>query len=127
MACEIHEFCRIAIFVKHGVNYKREYRWKCQHPDCMAMFKRHMVRDKRSICAVCHKNELILDNFALQRAKPRCIHCSGAKAAIEKRESFEPIKDTLEDILGDMIGNLPELTEEEMLKRDLEISISRED
>ena len=127
MACEIHEFGRIAIFIKHGVNYKRELRWKCQHPDCMAIFKKHQVKGKRSICAVCHKNELILDNSALQRAKPRCVYCSTAKADIEKRESFEPIRDTLTDILGDMIGTLPELSEEDQLKRDLGISMLSED
>ena len=68
-ATHIHEFNRIPFYVKHGINFRREWRWKCQNPDCNAIWKRFQVKDKRSVCSVCHENTLILDNDALKRAK----------------------------------------------------------
>jgi len=98
-ATHIHEFNRIPFYVKHGINFRREWRWKCQNPDCNAIWKRFQVKDKRSVCSVCHENTLILDNDALKRAKPRCTNCSMTRESIEKREAKRTVQGFVSQLL----------------------------
>lgn len=71
----IHEYVRIVKL--DGTADKTRYR--CAHPDCPHWQYKNLLKGKRSICAVCHSRELLLDREALRRAKPTCIECSNTE------------------------------------------------
>lgn len=116
----VHEFNRIALYEKseNGENFRREWRWKCQHPDCNAIWKRHQVKDKRSLCTVCKVNTLILDNDNLKRGKPRCIACSTTKEGKEHRKTKVAVSSFISKLLDiDRPVTPEELDENDQLSR----------
>jgi len=123
----VHEFNRISVFIKEGYKkYRKEYRWKCMHPDCHAMFKKHQVSGKRTLCGVCHKNNLILDSGALLLVKPRCIYCSESKENIVKMENAVAAKDVLERVLSERIS-IEDKSEEQQFLEDFIDAMHGED
>jgi hypothetical protein len=58
-----------------------EKMFKCDDPECTHIAPYSQVVGKKSICAVCHKEEIILDWRALERTRPRCIMCANTKEA----------------------------------------------
>jgi hypothetical protein len=69
----------------------KEMVFKCDDPDCEKTSQASKLKGKRSICAVCKQNELILTSRDLKMERPRCVNCSLTKEAQQKRK--------LEDVL----------------------------
>lgn len=118
----VHEFQRIGV----NINGKKEWRWKCLHPDCHAVFPRYKVSGKRTICAVCHQNTLILDNLALAMAKPRCEYCSNTKENIAKRAEISAAQDLLNQVLVER-KILEDKTEDEIFHEDFLSGMYKDD
>lgn len=84
--------------LKHTHTYVRgkvqfgELHFRCAHPDCTHSARVSMVVGKRSICAVCGQNELILPDqpsILSKIAKPRCLECSQTKEARQRRQLLD--------------------------------------
>ena len=73
-------------------------RYRCAHPDCTHFMHRNLLQGKRSICAVCHKTEIVMDYENLRRYEPRCFKCSGTKKAAAVRDKFS----VLDEMFGDI-------------------------
>lgn len=65
---------------------------KCDHPQCHHYLRTELLKNKESLCPVCHEETLILTREALRRAKPRCIKCSETKIAKTIRERARILK-----------------------------------
>lgn len=74
-----------------------EWHFRCADPDCMKVSPQSLLVGKRSICAICRKEEMILSNDDLRRAKPRCAMCSNTKEAIVGRRFKESIPSLFQD------------------------------
>lgn len=77
-----------------------EYVFKCDDPDCEKTSQSSKLEGKRSICAVCKEQELILTNKDLKMERPRCTNCSNTKEAQQKRK----LQNVLEQFLPRGIG-----------------------
>jgi hypothetical protein len=76
----IHTFVRYRKMRPGGTTGKKEeWFYRCAHPDCGEVKSRTFLKGKRSMCAVCGQNPIILDYEALRRAKPNCPECSNTK------------------------------------------------
>lgn len=53
------------------------------------------------MCAVCGKNEIVLNYYELKLAKPSCMDCRNTKEAIRGREK----KKVLDDVFGGLYNN----------------------
>lgn len=85
----------IHCFVRWKKNFG-EMQWKCDSPDCYEVKPQSLIEGKRSICAICHENEIILTKEHLKRKRPRCEDCSRTQVALERRR----IKSVLERLLN---------------------------
>lgn len=86
----VHEYVRRKS-VKTG---KPTNIFACAHPNCYSSYHRKLLKGKESLCAVCHKNKIILTMEDLKRAFPRCKACSTTKVA----ETLKHNKDILESL-----------------------------
>lgn len=68
-------------------------RYKCADPDCTHLMQRSELWGKRSICAICKVNELVLNYEELKRSEPRCEECSNRKEHREVREVKQKLKE----------------------------------
>ena len=71
--------------------------YKCDHPDCYAQQDRQVLIGKRTICAICRKNEFFATADDLRRSRPRCIFCSDRAVSVEKRRLTAMVSDVLND------------------------------
>jgi hypothetical protein len=78
--------------------------YKCDHPDCQHWMTKTDLKGKRSLCAVCRKNTLILDHEALRRAQPRCADCSDTEEARNGRATGSSICGQKENELKPQAG-----------------------
>lgn len=85
----IHEFAR-----RKDAQGKPSKYYQCRDPHCFAEYHKQKLKGKKSICAVCHKKELILDYEQLRRAEPRCLDCSQTKQAVSLKDK----KDVLQSL-----------------------------
>jgi hypothetical protein len=76
------------------VNFK-ERNYRCIDPDCDVIKPASLLLGKRSICAKCKINELILTTYDLKMKWPKCEDCSGTAEAKEKRKMKEIARMTL--------------------------------
>ena len=68
-------------------------RWYCKHPECSySNTSRSDVLGKKSLCAVCGRNEIVLDREALRRAEPRCTECSTTATAQRKQDFMKTLR-----------------------------------
>lgn len=84
----------IHTLIRYDKFFGRQY-YRCANPDCLFKAPTSLLLGKRSLCAICEKNELILNWKHFKLAKPRCDKCSQTKEAINKRK----IKALMESIL----------------------------
>lgn len=80
----IHQYIR--------VSWKKRKFYMCAHPDCSHIKDKALLYGKRSICNDC-REEMVLDQYALTVAKPKCTECRNTKATnvrktIEEMEIF---------------------------------------
>jgi len=88
----------IHIYVRRSPNV-----YACADPDCTHWTYKRFLKGKRSVCATCHRNEIILTTQHLRRAKPQCMQCSQTRVAKEFRERQSSIEHILSDFnLGDV-------------------------
>lgn len=80
---EIKEPRHIHMLQRFKRGKQRGYR--CVHPDCAYFTDRVLLLGKRSLCNRCGQ-EFILDQFALELAKPCCAACSKNKKRQPTRE-----------------------------------------
>jgi hypothetical protein len=85
----IHEYIR-ALKPDGSIDYSR---YRCNHPDCTHWLYRGDLRGKRSLCSVCHTEELILTPSLLRLAFPRCLNCSKSKKAAATRSKIDSLKE----------------------------------
>lgn len=90
----VHEFIRFKTTAG-------EFRWKCNDPDCFAIFDRQRVSGKRTVCTKCHSNQFILTAEQLGYAKPVCDHCSNDKRAKERLHLQEVTQSAIQEILDE--------------------------
>lgn len=73
----------------------------CSDPHCSHMTHIDNIRGKASMCAVCGKNEIVLNYYELKLAKPSCMNCRNTNEAIQGREK----KKVLDDVFGGLYNN----------------------
>lgn len=79
----VHEYVRALKPTTGKVDPKK---FKCAHPDCTHFAYKYDLVGKRSICAVCHKAEIVLNYANLKLSNPRCFDCSDTKKARQMRQ-----------------------------------------
>jgi hypothetical protein len=68
--------------------------YRCAHPDCSHYTAKHLLDGKRSVCAICGLNEILLTAKQLKLARPHCLTCSNevkAKAIQAKIAKLEEL------------------------------------
>jgi len=89
----IHEYMRV---VNHDGSPDKN-RFRCVHPDCSHWSFRNLLMGKRSICSICHTQEIILDTESLRRAKPRCFKCGNSEKDRNLRQKYDELAKLFEE------------------------------
>jgi hypothetical protein len=78
-----------------------EMQYKCDDPDCLHFAPISLILGKRSMCSICHENEIILTRKDFRLARPRCVKCSQTKEAKNVRK----VQELVENLIGNEENN----------------------
>lgn len=102
----IHTYEKWMIKKGHPMIRAGEEQYRCIDPDCTHFTAKSLVKDKRSLCTKCRRNEIILDREALRRVSPLCISCGKTKEGAAMRAAEDMVQDVFKDL--DLDGNVVE-------------------
>lgn len=86
-----------------------EMHYKCNDPDCAYLSSITKLLGKRSICSICHTNEIILTHKQLRLARPRCQECSKSP----KDQQAVANKAKIDSVIDQLFSTADKLAEEE--------------